>query len=95
MTEAPKKKTTPKEQGNREERKMAKKFGYWIFNDPLSIRKTEGSGAASIKWSGDIAPIIDTPDLWNNHWPFHIEIKNLISYIYFFFFFSVATLGNS
>jgi len=70
------KKTSPKEQGNREERKQAKKLGIWIFDDPKFLRKTEGSGSTHIIWTGDIAPIKELPEIWNKQWLFEIECKN-------------------
>ena len=64
-----------KEKGNIEERKQAKQLGVWIFDDPQFIRKSEGSGSTRIVWSGDILPVKKLPDVWKEHWPFHIEIK--------------------
>lgn len=70
------KKTSPKEQGNREERKQAKKLSGWMFGDEHMLKKQSDSGALEIIWSGDVVPMKQMPDEWNKRWPFLMEVKN-------------------
>lgn len=65
----------PKEKGNREERKQAKKLSQWMFNDGDVLKRPSDSGALEIIWSGDIVPMKQLPDHWNKKWPFMIEVK--------------------
>ena len=76
MTINRRKKTTPKEQGNREERKQAKLLGDWMFDDPTFLRKSEGSGSTHIVWTGDVVPVKKLPIEFKEQWVFTIEIKN-------------------
>ena len=70
------KKLNPKEQGNREERKQAKKLSMWMFADGDVLKKQADSGALEIIWSGDVVPMKQMPDEWNKRWPFLMEVKN-------------------
>lgn len=67
----------PKEKGNREERKQAKKISAWMFNgDTNVLKRVSDSGALEQSWSGDITPVKQLPDEWNRRWPFIMEIKS-------------------
>lgn len=71
-----KKGVSVKEQGNREERKQAKKLSEWMFGDKDMLKKQSDSGALEIIWSGDVVPMKQMPDEWNKKWPFLMEVKN-------------------
>lgn len=67
----------PKEKGNREERKQAKKISAWMFSgDKDVLKRTSDSGALEQSWSGDVTPVKQLPDDWNRIWPFLMEIKS-------------------
>lgn len=62
-----------KKVGNREENKIAKTLGEWIFNDKFTLKKHDTSGARKEVYSGDI--VVQKPIRWPIFF-LNIEVKN-------------------
>ena len=65
-----------KQKGNTFERKIAKELSIWMFNNKNILRRHPTSGFEKCIWTGDVVPLAQLPDEWNNKWPIHIECKS-------------------
>lgn len=69
------KKINSKQKGNTFERKIAKELSQWMFNNKDILRRHPTSGCEKCIWTGDVVPLAQMPDEWNNTWSIHIECK--------------------
>lgn len=64
-----------KEKGNKFERKMANRFGKWMFQDENMLWRDSSSGGRKKIYSGDIIPAKAHEFPWTI-WPFFFEMKS-------------------
>ncbi len=68
-------KINSKQKGNTFERKIAKELSIWMFNDENILKRHPTSGMDKCIWTGDVVPMAQLLDEWNNEFPIHIECK--------------------
>ncbi len=66
---------TPKQKGNKEERKQARQLSMWMFNDPDVLKRHPTSGSDKSIYTGDIVPIKQLHEFNWKKFRFMIEVK--------------------